>query len=113
VPQGQQCPYVVLQSPTENRDDRFGVSGKQLTLQAHVYTSSEQVEGSGQAHAIASKLTELMDAEYMTPTVNVSGWDIRMRPEDTFDAGDLMQPGGAIYQHYVLTIRVWAQPVAA
>src|SRR5687768_5903862 len=87
VPQGQVCPYIVLQSPTENRDDRMGRAGKNITIQAHVHTSSDQVEGSGQVQDIVSKIEEL--TEYPSLNLTGSGFVATMcRSEDVIDAGD-------------------------
>lgn len=104
VPQAPTFPYARLQSPTENRLDTMAKAGKTLTLQVHVFTSSDNYEGGGKAQAIVSKVSELLN--YPVIDLTASGFDcLFCRPEDAFDAGD-DDLNGVIVKHYVQTIRV-------
>lgn len=109
VPQNAAYPYIALQNPVETRDDRFGASGKQVLLFAHVYTSDEQTVGSAQVSAIASKVCELTDYPDIPASFASAGWVCSgVRCENVTDVGDFVD--GATYKHYMVEIRVWVQP---
>jgi hypothetical protein len=106
VPQNPDYPHVTLRSITENRLDTFGRAGKSLLLQAHVFTSSAEYAGPGQAHDIIAAISAATNYAPLTLT----GFDCLVcRPEDAFDAGtDTVN--GIVYEHYVQTIRVDVMP---
>ena len=110
VPQNSAFPYIALQTPIETRDDRFGASGKQVLIFAHVYTSSEQTVGSEQVSTIVSKVCELTDYPAIPASFATAGWSCSgLRPENVTDVGDIMDDG-ITYKHFVVEIRVWVQP---
>jgi hypothetical protein len=104
VPQTPSFPYLRMQSPTENRLDTMGKAGKTLTLQVHVFTSSDNYEGGGRAQAIVSKVSELLN--YPVIDLTASGFDcLFCRPEDAADLGD-EDIDGVTVKHYMQTVRV-------
>lgn len=102
--EGRAYPYAVLQSPTENRLDTFSRAGHSTTFQVHIFASTDDVEGSGQAEAILAKVFELTN--YAPLNLSGSGFDlIFCRPEDAADLGD-EDYDGVVVKHYLQTVRV-------
>jgi hypothetical protein len=110
VPQPPAFPYLRVQSPTETRLDTMTKAGKDITLQVHVFSTSDAYEGAGQAQAIASKVSELLNYPSVTTSpfdLTASGFDCLMcRPEELIDEGD-ENVGGVTIKHYVQMVRVW------
>jgi hypothetical protein len=106
VPQTPTYPFIVLQSPTETREgEKFGKASKMVTLQVHVYTSTDQVEGAGQVADIVSAVCAA--CEYPSVT-QPSGWNIELRSDNVIDVGDEVW-NGIKYRHWSVLIRVWAE----
>lgn len=101
VPQGTTCPYALLQSPFEIRQDCFQAPGKQVTFQVHVVSVSPAAE----PHAILNKAVELlhystsMAATAHTPMV--VQYETGESYEETVD--------GVLYRHVVGMFRaqIW------
>jgi hypothetical protein len=111
VPQNPTFPYVTLKSFTENRLDTFGRPGKSILAQAHVFTSSQQHAGAGQAHAIIAEVNTAVTLNLaQRDALGIDGFDcIKCVPEDAFDAG-AEEVDGVSYEHYVQTVRVEVMP---
>lgn len=108
VPRNASFPYIALQSPQELRDDRMSVAGKQVFLEAHIFTSNESDLGSEKVSKIASKVCELTDYPTIAPTSDFKCW--ALRSDGVIDVGDEVDDGRTV-KHYVVTITAFFDPV--
>lgn len=97
VPADPTFPYLRMSSPTENRQDTFGKDGKYVTFQLHIFTSSDDYEGAGQAQGILNAAITLL---HEVPLVIAGQVLIICQYENGFDAGDDDVEGTTV-KHYV------------
>lgn len=102
VPPGKEVlwPYLVLDSFTEEPDDRLSTIGRVVTFLVHVHS---QYQGSKESQIVANRVAELLDHKFFS----TPDWRVRLLT--------LIQASVAVqtdeYRHLIMRFKASCQPI--